>query len=622
MNHKSKLSFRSSLWLVSMALIVVLVLPVNAQSYVPAVPQTGKAYETVVLPPQSYSWRGAANVRGHGLQNPKYDSSMLDLVSAARVSTQNALTFAQSESLKLSASRVHAQVVINAQALQETIQAINAAGGEVTVVSNDLTVLQGWLPIDTLETVAADQNVYLIRRPAEPVLQEIDQVENYTTEGLSVINGAAWHAAGYRGSGVKIGIVDGGFQGYPGLLGTELPAALTIKNFVDGEVDSQVNGTTQHGTACAEIIHDIAPGATLFLVKISTDLDLQQAVAWLKDTQHVDIISTSLGWYNVSPGDGTGEFANLAQGARNAGILWVTAAGNDREAHWGGTYNDSGSPGIHNFNVGQSVDYFGPGNGNAYLIPSGYQIRVYLRWDDWANVNQDFDLYLLRWNGSSWDPVNASENVQNGQAGQTPTEYAIGITSGSDTAYGFAIQKYQATRAVNFEVFAPKIASLDEVNHARSLSNLADVPGVFTVAALDVTSPFPQEAYSSEGPTNGPGGSAVGGVKKPDIAGFANVSTASYGLVDKFNGTSSATPHVAGAAALVLSAYPSYTPAQVESFLEGRAVDMGSSGVDTVFGYGRLNMGKAPLDLLVYSVYIPLTMKAPPSAGAPVFRNP
>jgi subtilisin family serine protease len=312
------------------------------------------------------------------------------------------------------------------------------------------------------------------------------------------------------------------------------------------------------------------------------------------NTNHVDIISTSLGWYNITPGDGTGEFASLVQTARNAGVLWVTAAGNDREAHWGGAYNDSDGDQVHNFNGPQEINYFGPGDGSGYLIPSGYVFTVAVRWDDWINVNQDFDLYLLRLNGSDWEVVGYSWNEQTGVPGQEPTEFAQVVTSGADAVYGIEIDCYSCSRNVNFEVFAPKLERLDEVVNARSLANLADAPAAVTVAALDVVSPYPQEPYSSEGPTNGPGGTAVGGIVKPDISGFANISTVSYGTTNKFNGTSSATPHVAGAAALVLSAYPSYTPDQLQTYLQGRAVDMGSAGKDNDFGYGRLNLGTPP----------------------------
>jgi hypothetical protein len=44
---------------------------------------------------------------------------------------------------------------------------------------------------------------------------------------------------------------------------------------------------------------------------------------------------------------------------------------------------------------------------------------------------------------------------------------------------------------------------------------------------------------------------------------------------NKFNGTSAATPHVAGAAALVKGRVPCLHARQVQTFLEGRAVDMG-----------------------------------------------
>jgi hypothetical protein len=59
-----------------------------------------------------------------------------------------------------------------------------------------------------------------------------------------------------------------------------------------------------------------------------------------------------------------------------------------------------------------------------------------------------------------------------------------------------------------------------------------------------------------------------------------------YGLC---SGTSMAVPYVAGLAALIWSAYPSYTNAQVEDRIETTAVDLGAPGWDQYYGHGRID---------------------------------
>ena len=63
--------------------------------------------------------------------------------------------------------------------------------------------------------------------------------------------------------------------------------------------------------------------------------------------------------------------------------------------------------------------------------------------------------------------------------------------------------------------------------------------------------------------------------------------------VPNFNGTSSATPFVAGAAALLLSQDPALSPAQVRDRLQSSADDLGAPGFDNQFGHGRLNVANA-----------------------------
>jgi len=59
------------------------------------------------------------------------------------------------------------------------------------------------------------------------------------------------------------------------------------------------------------------------------------------------------------------------------------------------------------------------------------------------------------------------------------------------------------------------------------------------------------------------------------------------------SGTSFASPMAAGLAALVWSAKPSYTPAQVFDVMKNSADDLGPAGPDRDYGWGRINALKA-----------------------------
>lgn len=76
-----------------------------------------------------------------------------------------------------------------------------------------------------------------------------------------------------------------------------------------------------------------------------------------------------------------------------------------------------------------------------------------------------------------------------------------------------------------------------------------------------------------------------------DIHGTDGYDNSDY--VPNFNGTSSATPFVAGAAALLLSQDRSLLPAQVRDRLQTSADDLGTPGFDNQFGHGRLNVARA-----------------------------
>ncbi len=79
-------------------------------------------------------------------------------------------------------------------------------------------------------------------------------------------------------------------------------------------------------------------------------------------------------------------------------------------------------------------------------------------------------------------------------------------------------------------------------------------------------------------------------LQKPDITAIDNVSVSGAGgFPTRFPGTSAAAPHVAGIAALLQQQTPGATPAQLRDLLTANSVDLGASGRDDIFGFGRVD---------------------------------
>ncbi|PWB51956.1 MAG: hypothetical protein C3F06_09220 [Candidatus Methanoperedenaceae archaeon] len=99
---------------------------------------------------------------------------------------------------------------------------------------------------------------------------------------------------------------------------------------------------------------------------------------------------------------------------------------------------------------------------------------------------------------------------------------------------------------------------------------------------------------------------------KPDIS-APGVDIISLNYLSNYymyeSGTSMATPHVSGAAALILQAArkqgTTLTPAQIKSILEDTSIDLGTAGKDNTYGSGRIDVYAAvfSLDIVAPSVY-------------------
>lgn len=127
-------------------------------------------------------------------------------------------------------------------------------------------------------------------------------------------------------------------------------------------------------------------------------------------------------------------------------------------------------------------------------------------------------------------------------------------------------------------------------NDYANVSFPGDVDGVITVGAIDKNGNLSN--YSNTGPSMDlvapSSGILLGGdVTTTDRMYFAGYNSGNY--TTSFGGTSAACPQVSGVAALILYINPNFTENQVKSFLQTTATDMGPTGFDNSFGYGRLN---------------------------------
>jgi len=130
-------------------------------------------------------------------------------------------------------------------------------------------------------------------------------------------------------------------------------------------------------------------------------------------------------------------------------------------------------------------------------------------------------------------------------------------------------------------------AGNDGPNASTSVSP-ANNPAGFAVGAVDGASAV--AGFSSRGP------SACDGTIFPElVAPGVAVRTADLSFGGMLNyatvsGTSFASPHVAGAAALLLSALPGKSVLEVELSLKLSATDFGAPQPDQAYGYGMMNV--------------------------------
>ena len=383
-----------------------------------------------------------------------------------------------------------------------------------------------------------------------------------------------------------MGIIDVGFEGFRGLLGTELPATVAARCYTDiGRFTTNLadcegaDGGDNHGTIVAESVVDIAPEVSLYITNALTPGDLQSAVDWMV-SEGVSVINTSIGWIFDGPGDGTSPFSrsplNTVDRAVGGGAIWVSLAHNHAQTTWFGTPLNADSDGFFEFSS--------PYETNALLLKAGQTIRVQLRWEGiWGQEDTDLDMILY---DSNLNPVWYSGDYQSGPlAGDFPIPWDyIKYEVPRDGVYHLAIYHSSGPAPGWIQMVGWGVGSIEHYTKNGSISNPAESanPGMLAVGAAHWNDVRAIEPYSSRGPT-------PDGRVKPDIVGADCGETALIPLNEYnsgFCGTSQAAPHVAGLAALVRQRFPDYTPAQVASYLKDNAEQRQSPDPNSTWGHG------------------------------------
>ncbi len=452
----------------------------------------------------------------------------------------------------------------DAKHLSQIRRAIESSGGSFETSYDNL--IQALVPMNAVEKLSQLDEIDYARLPNMPILHEV------TSEGLISIGIDAWKKESIDGKGVKVAIMDAGFDGYKKLLGSELPPEdrVTIKSFRrDGDIEAKQD----HGTAVSEIVYDIAPGATYYLVNIGTDVDFLNAVDYLI-AEKVNVVNTSFSFSTGCPHENRGELEPAIEKAHKAGIFWASSSGNTGRGHWMGEWNDPDKNSLLNFTADDESQ-------SIRLIKDDVLI-IALSWDDPCGTAQnDYDILVRDGDGK--------ELARSGRSGPRgwPLE-TLGFRVPSNGIYDIVVKRNRGTGINVLDLWSREDLQHRVTEGSVGISEPSISGNVMSAGAIDFGNNRLRN-YSSRGPTKS-------GRVKPDISAPDGVSTDTYGLESTatggFFGTSAASPHLAGAGALVKARFPELNPDQIQAYLENHAQkDVVEGDKDNNFGAGRLFLG-------------------------------
>jgi subtilisin family serine protease len=444
-----------------------------------------------------------------------------------------------------------------------TLATLQTHGFQVEILNQQLRIAQGWVPVVSLETLAAEPAVLRVRLPdyATP------DIGSVTSEGDAIHRCNVARGMGFSGTGIKVGVISDGVSGLAASQGSGDLGSVTVLS----------PGSGDEGTAMLEIVHDCATGAQLLFASGLSTLDFINSVNALV-ANGARIIVDDLSFHTVP----YFEDGPVALNDRTAGnsALRVSSAGNRGLAHYQGLFtagpNDPEVPGTrHLFSGSDSLLRFS--------VPANTNGTIFLQWaDPFGASGNDYDLCVRQTSGPI---VDCSTGVQDGN--DDPIE-VVTISCGPGPGCQADIEvTLFAGAARTLELFCPACTFLEFNNPADSIIGHKTVPEVLAVAAAGASTPTTIQPYSSRGPSTifFPTTQVR---NKPDVTGIDCVVTSRPGFIP-FCGTSAAAPHVGAVAAILLQKNPGLSAAQLRDIVKASSVDLSTAGFDFASGFGRVD---------------------------------
>ncbi|HEY0592212.1 MAG TPA: S8 family serine peptidase, partial [Thermoanaerobaculia bacterium] len=393
-----------------------------------------------------------------------------------------------------------------------------------------------------------------------------------------------------RGAGIKVGVIDTGIDyNHPDLKSIYKGGKDFINNDAD-PMDDHGHGTHVAGTIAAANnqigVVGVAPEIDLYALKVLAPKDdgsAQGSVTAI--VAAIDFaIENKINVLNLSLGSDEQSITEKEAFARawDAGILSIAASGNGYDdlkrdfigfpaaypnvVAVGAIDKDEG---IASFSQrGAELALVAPGISVLSSLPVGSGVI--------ADVAVD-DEFLPEVGTPDGTPMGEASAgfvfCALGKTGEFPASVAgkIALIKRGDITFNEKARNAKAAGAIGVVIF----------NHDNTALNWTLIRNDETGKPIADDLPLTVAISKSEGDAL---------VAKPSARVSIAVSPYDYGILQ---GTSMATPHVAGVAALVWSLAPESTAAQVRNAITTTGRDIGDGGWDTVFGFGVVDALRA-----------------------------